>query len=301
MKFYKYWAKATEEVSSVGQRWKAQRFAGSNESVADARANAHKLAQKTAEALRRGDVPDSYLYSDRPVREEIVEAFGDDENPYAIITRNGYGSLVLNTARILFADVDDGTRRDPFTGELVSGEPFIPPIVGKIARGLMSLLGGVDMDELQESAPTPEELIHEFAEENPHLGIRIYRTAAGFRCMITSQEYDPSSSQTQSLLEELHSDPLYVKLCQVQQCFRARLTPKFWRCELDPPPVRFPWADALQEQAMRAWEQSYSRGIAGYATCELLETLGPPEMTPQIESIVQLHDQLCCGAGKPLA
>ena len=291
MKFYKYWAKATEEVSSVGQRWKAQRFAGSNESVADARANAHKLAQKTAEALRRGDPPNSYLYSDRPVREEIVEAFGDDASPYAIITRNGYGSLVLNTARILFADIDE-PKEDS------SGSSPWKPLIGLLGGLLGSPEIASVLEEDDRDIPTR---VAEAVDDSSGLGVRLYKTAAGYRCLVTNREFNPLSDDSHELLEELGSDPLYVKLCQVQECFRARLTPKFWRCELDPPPVRFPWANASQEQAMREWEQAYNRGIEGYATCELLQILGPSEMDPQIESIVQLHDQLCCSDGKPLA
>lgn len=293
MKFYKYWAKATEEVSSVGSRWKAERFGASNESVADAKANAHKLAQQTAETLRRGDILGGYLYSDRPVREEIIEDFGDESDPYAVITRNAYGSLVLNTARIMFVDIDDPEA------EPAESNP-LKPLLGLFGSFLgapelaTEILGEDEVDDI----PTR---VAEYVEETPGLGLRLYRTAAGFRCLVTSREFDPLSEESQELLEDLASDPLYVKLCQVQECFRARLTPKFWRCELDPPPVRFPWANVSQEQSMREWEQTYNRGIEGYATCEFIEALGQTEIESQISAMVELHDRLCCHAGKPLA
>jgi hypothetical protein len=41
-----------------------------------------------------------------PIREEVVSRF-----PHAVITRNRYGSLCLNTPNVLFADVD-ATFRD---------------------------------------------------------------------------------------------------------------------------------------------------------------------------------------------
>lgn len=293
MNFYKFWAKASEEVSSVGARWKAERYGASNESLADAKRNAHKLAQQTAEALRRGDFPGGYLYSDRPVREEIVEEFGDDENPYAVITRNAYGSLVLNTARIMFADIDEPTPDQAL-------ESPLKPLLGLFG----SLLGAPDLateildDDKIEDIPAH---VANVAREVPGLGLRLYRTAAGYRCMITSREYDPLSEHSQQLLVELGSDPLYVKLCHVQECFRARLTPKFWRCDLPAPPARFPWSDAAQEQLMREWEQSYAEGTQAYATCEFVESHGAAEIESQIAPIVELHDRLCCDAGKPLA
>lgn len=293
MKFYKYWSKATEEVASVGQRWKAKRYGASNVSLADAKANAHRLAQQTAQSLRSGDVLDRYLYSDRPVREEIVEEFGDDSHPYAVITRNAYGSLVLNTSRVMFADIDDPEPKPTDSNPL-------KPLLGLL--GGMFGAAGLAEEILGEEPPVDiPARIAGFVEESPGLGLRLYRTFAGFRCLVTSSEFQPLSEETRSLLEDLGSDPLYVKLCQVQECFRARLTPKFWRCALDPPPVRFPWANAAQEQSMRQWEQTYTRGIEAYSTCEFVEAFGSPETEAQISTIVELHDRMCCHVGKPLA
>lgn len=293
MKFYKYWAKASEQVSSVGGRWTAERFGASNQSVADAKANAHKLAQQTAELLRRGDTPSGYLYSDRPVREEIIEDFGNEQQPDAVITRNAYGSLVLNTARILFADIDDPPEESQPSNPL-------KPLLGLLGSFMGApeiadeVLGDGDIDHI----PTR---VAEFVQESPGLGLRLYRTAAGYRCLVTSREFEPLADETRDWLEDIGSDPLYVKLCQVQECFRARLTPKFWRCDLPAPPARFPWSDAAQEQSMREWEQTYNRGTEGYATCEFLETIGSTEIESQIAPFVELHDRMCCAAGKPLA
>jgi hypothetical protein len=52
---------------------------------------------------------------------------------------------------------------------------------------------------------------------------------------------------------------------------------------------------------MRAWQQRYTREIQHFATCELIESLGSPEIESQIAPIVELHDRLCCHEGKPLA
>jgi hypothetical protein len=45
-----------------------------------------------------------YLYGDRPVREPVVETLGS--RPDALITRNAYGALCLNTEDVAFIDVD---------------------------------------------------------------------------------------------------------------------------------------------------------------------------------------------------
>ena len=293
MKFFKYWAKASEEVDASEYSWKAQRYGASNVSLADAQANAEELARKTAEVLRNVDFPDTYLYSDRPVREEIIEEFGDDADPYAVITRNAYGSLVLNTARVLFADIDNPRPRQR------ARSSSIHPLLWVLGK-LLGISAKAEKVVEEEPSKIPGQ-VAEFVRSSPGVGLRLYRTAAGFRCLVTSHEFDPLSEESGQLLAAMNSDPLYVKLCQVQECFRARLTPKFWRCGVQGPSVRYPWADATQEQEMRDWERQYDRSIERYATCELVESMGTSEMPPQIASIVELHDHLCCQSGKPLA
>ena len=293
MKFYKYWAKASDEALSSGQPWKIERYGASNSSMADAQARARELARNTADIVRGGELPGGYLYSDRPVREEIIESFGEESHPYAVITRNAYGCLVLNTAQVLFADVDDPQDE-------TDGANPLKPWLGMIGSflGAPELAGEILGEEDSGDVPTR---VAEFVEKSPGLGLRLYRTAAGYRCLVTSAEYDPLSPETQKLLVNFESDPLYIKLCQVQECFRARLTPKFWRCGLQGPTVRFPWANAAQEQTMRDWEQRYTREIRDFATCQFIESLGAPEIESQIAPIVELHDRLCCHEGKPLA
>ena len=75
-------------------------------------------------------------------------------------------------------------------------------------------------------------------------------------------------------------------------CFRARLTPKPWRCGLTPPPNRYPWEDAGAEARYRDWEQHYEQGIARYAVCKLITQLGPAETHPDVEPVLALHDEM---------
>jgi hypothetical protein len=97
-------------------------------------------------------------------------------------------------------------------------------------------------------------------------------------------------------LNELKSDPLYVRLCQAQECFRARLTPKPWRCDQPEPPYRFPFLTSAAEDSFRQWEQEYASATTAYTTCRLIKQLGPVAIHPDIEPILSLHDQMACSA-----
>ncbi len=62
-------------------------------------------------------------------------------------------------------------------------------------------------------------------------GWRIYRTRAGLRLLATHALFDPETAAADGVFDALGADPLYRQLCKTQKCFRARLTPKYWRCE----------------------------------------------------------------------
>ena len=93
---------------------------------------------------------------------------------------------------------------------------------------------------------------------------------------------NPTRADSLEILQALGSDPLYVRLCQAQACFRARLTPKPWRCQVQPPPNQYPWENANEEARYRAWERDYLAGSARYAVCRLIKELGPAETHPDV-------------------
>ncbi|MGH2485254.1 MAG: hypothetical protein ACRDHE_04485, partial [Ktedonobacterales bacterium] len=166
--------------------------------------------------MREAGVPlGQYAYGEHPLREEIVQTIQPDA---AVITRNLYGALVLNTSRTMFIDID-----------------FAPASLGARTGGLLHWLRG------KRAAAPPDEprlqQVRQWAAGRPDLGLRAYRTFAGLRCVVTSQVFDPTAPQTLELLQTIGSDPLYVRLCQAQGCFRARLTPKPWRCRTSVPPA----------------------------------------------------------------
>jgi hypothetical protein len=126
--------------------------------------------------------------------------------------------------------------------------------------------------------------------ERHGLSARVYRTAGGFRVMIPHARYSPESAEATALLTEFRSDPLYVKLCRMHGSFRARLTPKPWRCDFRKPPVTFPYETQSDLARFQEWEAEYNRQAARYATCKYEVTFGGVRILPEFEALIEYHD-----------
>jgi hypothetical protein len=218
--------------------------------------------------------PRDYGYADRPVREEVVEEItGADGDAAAALTRNSYGSLVLNTRDLVFIDID--------LPQETSG--------GGLVGALKGLFGKSEADD---PASRIRRRVAAQTATRPDLTIRLYRTFAGFRCAVTNRRMSPAGPESRRLLGEFGADPLYVRLCQVQQSYRARLTPKYWRCGGRRPPNRFPWDTEADEQEYRAWEREYEAQSARFATCRFVEQFGSQEGNAESAALIRLHDEL---------
>lgn len=284
MKIPKYWAKGQTTVRDErGRELKLSCWRWSDVSQAEAAQAAEAHAQDITQRFAASQRLDRYAYADRPLREEIVEPLADTGGrEAAIITRNSYGTLVLNTARIMFIDID-------FEKKDKSG----------LLAGRLRLLGG-------KPSPSPEAQqlgrIEDWARQHPQWSIRVYRTYGGLRGLITNELFEPTDPASIEVLESLNSDPLYVRLCKAQECFRARLTPKPWRCRVAAPPSRYPWPTSTAEVAQRQWERNYEYAANRYTTCQLVKELGPQTMHAEIARVVAIHDQYACrGDGLDLA
>jgi hypothetical protein len=292
MKVARYWARA-EAVGRDrrGHSFDLLKYGWSDRSMAEAEQRARRGVEDLAARLGSGEgFPDHYGYGEgSPLREEVVRTHGtsgaDDE---AVITRNSYGALVLNAARVLFVDIDlpGGKGSSPTGGGLVG---FFGKLFGSKAAAASPAAG-------PEPALTPEEevaleRVRAWTQRNRDWNFRVYRTAAGLRLLATHAPFDPKDRETQTAMEALGADPLYVRLCRAQECFRARLTPKPWRVGMRPPAMRFPYADRSQQEAMTAWLSQYDRSRSQAATCRLLRTLGSGETTNAVAGIVRLHDE----------
>jgi hypothetical protein len=284
MKIPRYWARSVQSVQEpYGRAYLLVIWQWSDVSREEAQRKAEDRVREVADKVRAGQQLNRYGYGERPLREEITQGVSNSAgNEVAIVTRNLYGALVLNAANAMFIDVD-------FADKGASGSG-----------------GGGFSWGFGRRAPSREdqhvERITTWANRHPDVSLRVYRTAAGLRGLITNQIFEPSRSDALDILRAFESDPLYVRLCQAQECFRARLTPKPWRCNVAPPPWRYPWANADVEIRFRAWAQRYDQISRSYAVCRLIKEFGPREVHPDIAPILALHDQLTGAADqRPLA
>ena len=78
---------------------------------------------------------------------------------------------------------------------------------------------------------------------------------------------------------------------QKQECFRARLTSKPWRCGSSRPPCGYPWNDAGEESRFRKWEIAYAQCDSTFKVCDLIAEFGRPAELPTIKRIIDIHDQ----------
>jgi hypothetical protein len=275
MKIARYWARGKAEAEpKSGKRFTVGSWRWSELSQEEAEQRASVAAQSVARRIEAGaPLPQGYGYGDRPPREEILEEIQDaGGETVAIITRNSYGALVLSTRDLMFIDIDI---------------PLESP-TARFFRMLKSLFGSKGDDpesRLQKEIAARANLERSYT-------FRLYRTCAGFRCAITNKPVSPNDPASKRLLEEFGADPLYVKLCVSQQNYRARLTPKYWRCGARRPPNRFPWTTPEDEQTYRAWEKEYEEQSRQFATCRLVKQFGAQEGGAEFRALIKLHDEL---------
>lgn len=287
MRIPRHWTKASYTGQDAdGKDLTCSAWGWSLDSLAAAKDDAVARARRVFDYLVHGTKLDAYEYFDRPMREEIVQTLHDDGRDIAVITRNRYGALVLNAASVLFVDIDY---------PLVKGQGLWDAI----------LLGFSRTRRQQRAAALREvtlDAVREWSQENPSHSFRIYRTRAGLRLLFVDKLYQPKSEETGRILAELGSDPLYRTLTLKQECFRARLTPKPWRCGWRSPPNEYPWKDQQAERAYRDWERRYERASQRYRVCELVQTCGHLAADGEISAVVELHDRLTGGdSGRELA
>lgn len=276
MQIPKFWARETREVgSSSGKPMSVTCWRWSDVSLEDARRRAREHLADLGRTMRGREDLGQYSYGEQPLREEVIRVITNGGNQeIAVITRNAYGSLILNTAKAMFIDID-------FEREGIGGS-----LAGSIGR----LFGKKSISQEEKALQN----IEQWGQQHREWGMRVYRTAAGLRCLVTHGPFEPAEQSTLDLLEGLGCDPLYVRLCRSQQCFRARLTPKPWRCGIGRPPSRYPWDDPQDEIRYRRWEEHYQQTSARYATCRLILELGNRTVHPDIHVVLKTHDEFAC-------
>jgi hypothetical protein len=283
MNFPKFWARG-EFRGFLAWRWSSQGIVEA-QALADTAARELAYRAKTGPRLKHHGA----YYPNRPVREQVLEEFYDLAGDKAsIITRNSYGCLVLNAARAMFVDIDlDGESRNPATGEIIyeaSGGFF-----ANLRRSFGSRVTG------EERAIAK---VEEWTRQHSDWGWRIYRTFAGLRLLATHALIDSDAGITADVFQSVDADPLYRQLCKTQKCFRARLTPKPWRCGVDKAPERWPFLTPKRENAFNSWKAKYEAAAENYATCKFLQSVGTETIHPDVQSVLTVHDNATRASSK---
>lgn len=321
-----HWAEARQTVRKDGRQVTLRRFGWSDESRQAAEVHAEQRLYAAVEAFLQGDsrirrrepkVP--YNGAEGvPIREEIIRREGD-----AVITRNSYGALCLNTPDVLFADIDDhgeppgawalafwlaglaaaatlgfghGSVLLFFVGAVLASVLAMPlaTAVHKLANGLRGGPRALAWRRLEK-----------FSAGHFDWHLRVYATPAGLRVLVMHRTFAPDSEPVQQLFKQLGVDPAYASMCRRQRCFRARLTAKPWRIgipdPLRPRPGVWP-VDEVHLPRRAAWVKRYEARAAGFAACRFERALGSATVNPQADRIRQLHDQLSrAETSQPLA
>lgn len=283
MRLPNYWARETfTGTDNRGRQHTFSAWGWSFESMDEARQEAKARAQRIFNYLVQGQRPERYPYLDTPMREEVVQSVDNAHGQIGVITRNRYGALILNSAAVLFADID------------------FPESKGRGAGGggmLKKLFGKKSDEPVMDAATMTLHHVKNWASANPGRTFRIYRTKAGLRLLFTDRLYQPTAPETDQLLQAVGTDPMYRLLTTKQDSFRARLTPKPWRCGYGAPPTHFPFLDPRAELEYRQWEQAYAQKAAAYKTCELIEVVGADTTIEDIHSTVMVHDSIALRGG----
>lgn len=315
MNIPRHWAEARSQHREKGRQITVRRFGWS----AASHAEAERMAQeRVAEALQkilggaklaRFEPKVAYNGADGvPIREEIVAEHGD-----SVITRNSYGALCLNTPDVLFADMDFEARAEGKYGcllilALVAGAILGARVTDSVAVGIAGMIGGCLLAPWWLAKGLPwwrrrrggpdrqaQHRITDFMAAHPTWRLRVYRTPAGLRVLAMHRTFAPGEPEVAAFFEALNCDPVYVRMCERQQCFRARVSPKPWRIGVGPIRPRtgvWPLA-AYALPAREAWVRQYQAKSAEFGSCRFLTELGNGTPHDKARAVQELHDRLC--------
>ena len=274
MKIPRHWAKgeATAQLKN-GKSATITCWRGSISSQQEAEAIAQKAARDRVEKILSGNEKKSD-YLDQPPREEVVEEiFSFGREPDGIVTRNVYGALVLNTSGLVFLDIDKS--RTSFNS----------------LKGIFTRLFGKGKNK-NDWESTACATIETEIKKRPYWGGRVYRTRNGLRVMLTHATFEELTPELSTFMIACNTDPLYMKLCEKQKCYRARLTPKPTRIKMKRPSVRFPYLNEADVDAFAAWKTKYEQASTNFSTCEYITSFGSTTLASGLAKLVEYHDEM---------
>jgi hypothetical protein len=276
MNFARYWSSIEVRVPARFGKPGAVRVWGASNTDAAAAEQAARSRAVLALAFFAGTAAD-YEYGSDIIREELIEEFFDAAGErLAVITRNRYGALVLNTERVLFGDID------------LPSENLLLRLCNRLGRRAR------DKHYFLEA-------MRAFHIEHPEFVFQVYETRAGLRFIVTNREIRPDGPEVELLFQQLQVDRLYTRLCRTQLCFRARLTPKPWRIGLPRPTARFPFSSDLKQRSFNFWLAQYVAKSRNACAARRLERIGSAPLPDAVQRVVDIHDRYACDDDASLA
>jgi hypothetical protein len=309
-----HWAEAKICLRENGKQITLRRFGWSDDSFTNAQHHAEQRLQEAVLRYRQGSQvsrrEEKVPYNGAeglPIREEVVDRIDD-----VVLTRNSYGAVCLNSSNLFIADIDFG---DPVSRLQNLTLPIAVLLAVAVGWTFQSLLFGfatlclalfawlffvsrVRQWMFQNDGYVERrnlDRIHRFWTAHPDWGLRIYRTPNGYRVIATHRNFEPSDPMVDQCFAFLQTDPQYRRMCQKQQCFRARVTGKPWRMGIQDHMRPRPGVWPVEGPALRMrqqWLQRYDQVAPQFAACHFEQSLGPEIQDPAIQSVVALHDRL---------
>ncbi|WP_146152010.1 hypothetical protein [Ahniella affigens] len=319
----RFWSESVVEGRVKGRAVRIRRFGWSNDSEQAATAHAASRAEEALLRLQQGErvarreIKQSYGGGDGlPIREQIV-----DERDDVVITRNSYGARCLNTPDVLFVDMDFDA-----SNSLVANVFGAASVIASISvlfalqfsptawfMALLLLPMGflfaarfrAKKRAADSALPRLRAMCQRWLDQDPKRRLRLYRTPAGLRAVVMHQTFPPDSPAVRECFQGLGADPVYQRMCELQQCFRARVTAKPWRMgftmRFRPRPGVWPIA-ATAMPIREQWVTAYEQQAREFAACHFLEELGSGHADFKVQRVVAWHDELCGAlSGRPLA
>lgn len=322
----RYWSEAAHcERYPDRRQVTVRRFGWSSTSQEDADVHARRRVEEALAVLRDGGPEALRGFTRRerkvaysgadglPIREEIIHELPEAD---VVVTRNSYGALCLNTTSAMFVDIDRLESRVGISGCLGAALGAIAgAIVGPtlLDRGWMisALLGAVVLTAVTRTLARfleRRDLRHRdllawatqrtraWCEHHPDWRVVAYETPAGVRLLPVHAPFDAGDESTFEFMTFVSADPLYQRMCRLQKCFRARVSPKPWRAGMR---ERFraggtwPVQDPIKLAMRRDWVEAYERRAGDFASCRFADTVGDGRPDAGVEAVRRIHDDMC--------
>lgn len=294
----------------------------------------------TTGSVKQVEPRGSYAVAGLPIREEVVQKYLDLN---CVTTINVYGATCLNSEDVMILDIDNEDLQSAYVQKTYTTSnsapkdfsllwALLPPLLlmvsarisgTPIGGGLQIFIIGILVGFfvflifyintrrfkkwfIEQGGPDGmlDSFILPFIDRYPQIVFNIYRTPLGYRLIELNNVYSSNDTTVQCCFDELPVDPQYAQLCQIQNCFRARVTAKPWNIKECEPriPYRDFWADNSELREREEWLVHYHELAASYAACRFIKQVGtrPSAIADSgkakthdyIDDVVALHDEL---------